>query len=92
MASRRKLKKTIQFISSELINEIYFRCLLSEKVDLDLVEKMSVDILKTCSEFTLRAGQPDGKDNPKILKAYYKKLFADWETEMGRVINEMEKI
>lgn len=92
MASRRKLKKTIQFISSELINEIYFRCLLSDKVDFDLVEKMSVDILKICSEFIQRAGHPDGKENPRLVKVYYKKLFADWEVEMEKVVKDMEKI
>ncbi len=92
MASRRKLKKTIQFVSSELINEIYFRCLLSEKADLNLVEKLSVDILKTSSEFTLRASHPDGKENPKLIKAYYKKLFADWQVEMDKIIAEIDKL
>lgn len=92
MASRRKLKKTIQFISSELINEIYFRCLLSEKVDLNHVEKVSVAIIKTNDEFVLRANHPDGKNNPKLVKAYYKKLFADWQSEMEKIAVEIDKI
>jgi len=29
MASRKKLKQTIKFVSSELITDIYFRCLMS---------------------------------------------------------------
>jgi len=92
MASRRKLKKTIQFVSSELISDIYIRCLMSKDVDLELVEKISVDIMKTNVEFILRANRPDGKDNPKLVKAYYKKLFADWQKAMDIITAEMDKI
>lgn len=92
MASRRKLKKTIQFVSTELINDVYIRCLISKNVDFELVENISVTIMKTSKEFILRANRPDGKNNPKIVKAYYKKLFADWQTEMNKIIADMEKI
>ncbi|MDD3320498.1 MAG: hypothetical protein PHS59_03545 [Paludibacter sp.] len=92
MASRRKLKKTIQFVSSELISDIYIRCLMSKDVDLELVEKISVDIMKTNVEFILRANRPDGKDNPKLVKAYYRNLFADWQKAMDIITAEMDKI
>lgn len=30
-------------------------------------------------EYILRANRPDGKDNPKLVKAYYRKMFIDWQ-------------
>lgn len=92
MASRRKLKQTIKFVSSELITDIYFRCLMSKKLDNQKVDDLAVEIMATSREFTLRVNRPDGKDNPKLVKAYFRKLFADWQAAMAKIIKEMEKI
>ena len=92
MASRKKLKKTIQFVSSELIADIYFRCLMSKKVDFDAVEKLTVDIMKTNREFVLRVNRHDGKDNPKRVKVYFRKLYADWQVAMEKIIADIEKL
>lgn len=92
MASRRKLKKTIQFVSSELIADIYFRSLMSKNVDLDNVEKITVDIMKTNREFVLRVNRPDGKDNPKRVKVYFRKLYADWQIAMEKILADIEKL
>ncbi|NDP21673.1 MAG: hypothetical protein GZ091_11425 [Paludibacter sp.] len=92
MASRKKLKKTIQFVSSELIADIYLRCLMSKDIDFQNVEDLSVDIMKTSKEFILRINRPDGKDNPKRVKVYFKKLFADWQAAMEKILVEIEKL
>jgi len=92
MASRRKLKLTIQFVTSELINDIYFRCLLSKELDAEKVESMVMNIVALKGEFVLRASRPDAKNNPKLVKAYFRKLFADWQTAMEKVIKEIEKL
>lgn len=92
MASRRKLKQTIQFVSSELITDIYFRCLMSKKVDEKKVDDLVVKIMTLTREYILRANRPDGKDNPKLIKAYFKKLFSDWQTAMDQVIKEIGTI
>ena len=92
MASRRKLKQTIQFVSSELISEIYFRCLMSKDINSEKVESLITEIAALSTEFALRANRPDGKANPKLVKAYYAKLYADWQTAMGKVIKAMEAL
>ncbi|MFT3753176.1 MAG: hypothetical protein QM800_09980 [Paludibacter sp.] len=92
MASRRKLKQTIQFVSSELITDIYFRCLMSKKVDEKKVDDLVVKIMTLTREYILRANRPDGKDNPKLIKAYFKKLFSDWQADMDQVIKEIGTI
>jgi hypothetical protein len=92
MASRRKLKQTIQFVSSELISEIYFRCLMSKDMKTEKVEELITEIAGVAKEFSLRANCPDGKANPKLVKAYYAKLYSDWQAAMGKVIKAMEAL
>jgi len=92
MASRRKLKQTIQFVSSELITDIYFRCLMSKGVDDQKVDNLVVKIMALTSEYILRVNRPDGKDNPKLVKSYFRKLFTDWQAAMEQIIKEIETI
>jgi len=92
MASRRKLKKTIKFVSSELITDIYFRCLLSKKVEEQKVDSLVVNVMELNREYVLRANCPDGKDNPKLVKTYFRKLFSDWQLAMEKVIKEIEAL
>ena len=92
MASRRKLKQTIQFVSSELITDIYFRCLMSKRVDDQKVDDLVVKIMALTREYILRVNRPDGKDNPKLVRAYFRKLFTDWQAAMGQIIKEIETI
>lgn len=90
MASRRKLKKIIRFVSSELITDIYFRCLMSKEVDEQEVDEIVIEIMDLNREYILRTNRPDGKNNPKLVKAYFRKLYSDWQTAMEKVINEIE--
>lgn len=92
MASRRKLKKTIQFVSSELITDIYFRCLVSKDINTEKVDNVTVEVMDLNREFIMRVNRPDGKDNPKLVKAYFRKLFADWQVAMAKVIKEIESL
>ncbi|MDR3651417.1 MAG: hypothetical protein P4L34_00440 [Paludibacter sp.] len=90
MSSRRKLKQTIKFVSSELITDIYFRCLMSKDIDNKKVDDLVVDIMALNREFVLRSNRPDGKENPTIVKAYFRKLFSDWQLEMDKIIKRIE--
>ena len=92
MASRRKLKKTIKFVSFELITDIYFRCLTSKNVDDQKIDKLVVEIMSLSREYVLRVNRPDGKDNPILVKVYFRKLFSDWQNAMEKVIKEVESI
>lgn len=92
MASRRKLKQTIQFVSSELITDIYFRCLMSKEIDDQKVDKIVIEIMALNREYVLRVNRPDGKNNPKLVKTYFRKLFSDWQTAIEKVITKIEKI
>mgnify|MGYP001810301344 CR=1 FL=1 len=92
MASRKQLKKTIQFVSSELITDVYFRCLMSPEIKEDQVDKIVLEIVNISKEFTLRANRPTGKENPPLVKAYFRKLYADWQKTMSTILSDIEKL
>jgi hypothetical protein len=92
MASRRNLKKTINFVSSELITDIYFRCLMSRSLEDQKIDSLVVEIMAVNREFILRVNRPDGKENSKLVKAYFLKLFFDWQIAMEKIVKEIERI
>lgn len=90
MASRRQLKKTIKFVTSELISDVYFRLLMSKKVNEEAVDQIVLKIVDINKEFVLRVNRPDGKNNPKIVKQYFSKLYTDWQEKLSVIIKEIE--
>ncbi|MHB9056633.1 MAG: hypothetical protein ACYC2P_10850 [Paludibacteraceae bacterium] len=92
MASKRKLKKIMQFISSELITDVFFKTLMSGKGDTKKADALVVDISQFTREHINRIGRNGGKDNPKEVKEYYRKLYADWNKGIEKFIGRIEKL
>ena len=92
MASRRNLKKTIKFVSSELITDIYFRCLMLKSIDDQKVDALVVEVMTLTNEFILRTNRPDGKENSKLVKSYFKKLFSDWQIAVNMLIKDIDSL
>jgi hypothetical protein len=92
MASRRKLKQTIRFVSSELINDIYFHCLMSKEIDTLKVDRVTEEVMALQQEFILRANHPDGKENSAFVKAYFRKLYSDWQIAMEKILKEIDSL
>lgn len=92
MASRRQLKKTIKFVSSELITDVYFRLLMSKDAQENVVDEIVIKIMDLNREFVLRTNNPDGKNNSKIVKQYFKKLYADWQEKLSVILKDIEKL
>jgi len=92
MASRRNLKKTIKFVSSELITDIYFRCLMSKSIDDQKVDALVLEVMTLTNEFILRTNRPDGKENPKLVKSYFKKLFSDWKIAVNKLVKGIDSL
>jgi hypothetical protein len=65
---------------------------MSKNFDDQNIDNLVVDIMSLNREYTLRANCPDGKDNPKLVKAYFRKLFDDWQLAMDKIIKEIVKI
>lgn len=83
MASIKELKKDIDFLASELISECYFRMMMIENADNSALAATVSKALNFRNEFINRANHPDGKENAKMVKAYYRNLRKDLLTQFS---------
>lgn len=90
MASKRKLKKDIKAVSSELVTELYFFCLTKKELDEEKVDNITMDIIKLNSDLVVRLSHvPQKGEDKKQTKRYFKKLREDWMTGMERIVKDM---
>ena len=71
MANKRLLKKEIACVASELFTEVLFCSLFIPGTDKDKADQLMARVLDMQDDFICRAGKPDGKENPAMVKAYY---------------------
>lgn len=74
MASRKDLKKDIDTLMSLVLNDCFYILEYNDKVDSEAILKIAGDVIRKHREFRVRAGHPDGKDNPKIIRGFYSGL------------------
>lgn len=74
MAKRRILKKEIGYTAGNLFLEAMFCKLYLPGTNPEAGDSIMTRILDMQDNFICRAGKPDGKDNAKLVKAYYKNL------------------
>ena len=91
MASIRQLKKEIEFLSSQLIGDcIDFVQTFNGK---ELEAMAVIDEIVVLHNSTVdRINNPDGKDNPKLVKAYYQKLKKDYVTGVNEAYKRLEDL
>ena len=77
MASVRNLKKDIDLIMSLALSDCFYVLEYNSKIDEEAVYKIAGEIVQTHRELRLRAIHPDGKDNPAMIKKFYKGLVND---------------
>lgn len=91
MASRRKLKKAIKAISNELVAEIYILSFFKEVKEEKLNEVVDKALVMN-EEFVSRVNHVDGKNDSKVVRAYFKKLREDWTNAIQEIVKEVEKL
>ncbi len=91
MASRRRLKKDIDFLTFEVISDCYNYIYLhpenGEKV-MDIVK----ETVASRNNLIARVNHPDGKDNPKLVKAHYKAVFSDLMTGIDSSFTKLSEL
>ena len=92
MASKRKLKKTMHYISSELITDVFFKTLISDKVNEAKADELVMEIAEFRAEHIRRINHGGGGQNPKAVKDYFQKLYTDWNKGVEKLIEQVEKL
>ena len=91
MASIRQLKSDIAFLSSQIISDcIDFVQTFNGKE----MEAMAViDQIVEMHNSTLdKINHPDGKDNPKLVKAFYQQLKKNYIAEINEAYKKLEDL
>jgi hypothetical protein len=92
MASIRDLKKDIEYLVFEVISD----CLLYSGIhggeNEDDVSAIIDDAVSFRNELFARVNNPDGKNNPKIVKAYYKKIEKDLFTGVDELFERLSAL
>ena len=91
MASIKQLKKEIEFLSAQVIDDC-----------IDLVQTFSgkekealevIDTIISLHHSTIdMLNHPDGKDNPKLVKAFYKQLRISYMDGINEAYKQLEEL
>ena len=87
MANKRELKKSINFVVSDLFQECVLVKLI-KKADDAKVDEILAEILYLQDEFLARANHPQ----PGAVKAYYRKLYSDFGDAVGSILAKMQAL
>jgi hypothetical protein len=77
MASVRELKKDIDYLIFEVISDCFVYSNIHPDNKTDELSAVISDAVEFRNDLIARVNNPDGKDNPKIVKAYYKAVGKD---------------
>lgn len=77
MASIKNLKKDIDMVMSLALSDCLYVLEYNSKVDNDAVIKIAGEIIQKHRELRVRTNHPDGKDNAKMVKQFYKNLITE---------------
>lgn len=92
MATVRRLKKEIEFISSQLIGDcIDFLETFDDKKDKTVLAIIEEAVLLN-NTILDRVCHPNGKDNPKLVKQHYRKLKADFIKGLDKAYGKLESL
>lgn len=88
MASRKELKKNINYIAGELFTECLVNSLYVPGTDKQKADELMAEILKMQDEFISRISHTE----PGNVKGFYKKLRADFNAKVDEIIDAMGKL
>ena len=83
MASRRELKKTVNYISGELFSECLINSMFVPGTDKAKADQLMAEILKMQDEFISRISHTE----PGNVKGFYKKFREDFNKEVDAIID-----
>lgn len=92
MASIRVLKKDIDYLVYEVISDCFVFSGLHPEVKADEVSAIITDAVDFRNDLIARVNNPDGKDNPKIVKAYYKTVEKDLLTGVDKLFSRLSEM
>lgn len=88
MASRRELKKTVNYISGELFSECLINSMFVPGTDKAKADQLMAEILKMQDEFISHISHTE----PGNVKGFYKKFRSDFNAKVNEIIDAIAKL
>lgn len=88
MASRRELKKNVNYIAGELFSECLINSTFVPGVDKAKADTLMGEILSMQSDFVSRISHTE----PGNVKAFYKKFRTDFNAKVNEIIEAIGKL
>jgi hypothetical protein len=92
MASVRELKKDIDYLIFEVISDCFVFQGVHPDNKSDELSALISDAVNFRNDLIARVNNPDGKDNPKIVKAYYKSVEKDLMTGVDKLFTRLSSL
>jgi hypothetical protein len=92
MASVRRLKKDIDYLIFEVISDCFVYSNLHPENKPDELSSLISEAVELRNDLIARVNNPDGKDNPKIVKAYYKSVEKDLLKGVDKLFGQLSAI
>jgi len=92
MASVRGLKKDIDSLIFEVISDCFVYTGLNPENNTAKVSEIISDAVGLRNDLITRINNPDGKDNPKIVKAYYKSVEKDLKSGVDKLFKRLSSL
>ena len=92
MASIRELKKDIDYLVFEVISDCFTYSSVHPDNKSDELSAIITDAVNFRNDLISRVNNPDGKDNPKILKAYYKMVQKDLNVGVDKLFDRLSSL
>lgn len=92
MASVRELKKDIDFLVFEVISDCFVYSNLHPDNKSEELTALISEAVELRNDLIARVNNPDGKDNPKIVKAYYNSVSKDLMLGVDKLFEKLSAI
>ncbi len=92
MASLRNLKKDIDYLVFEVLSDCFIFSSIHPDNKSDELSAIISDSVAFRNDLIARVNNPDGKDNPKILKSYYKTVEKDLVTGVDKLFDRLSSL
>ena len=83
MASKRNLKKDINYLTFDLLTECFTYESFHNDVKQELIDEVAKSILDNRNDLISRINHLDAKNDPKLVKETFLKIRKDFEKSVG---------
>jgi len=92
MSSKRNLKKDINYLVFEVISDCFAFSAMHPAKKADKVDKILNDAINLRNDLIARVNNPDGKDNPKMIREFYKSVNNDLLTGVDSLFERLSDL